>query len=238
MAGNRHNRCGAVRQLHLHRRRGRAEDTDQTAGEKRGGAGTGAYSGKNSWDQDNYASVAVDSEYPMRGSAGNYSTGHDENTRRNCCGGTGNPNGNNVTQHGDSWVYSSPYSGCGGRIIIFCINFINNGIITVNGTQSNGINGDSVRGWAPGGASGAGAIDLFYTSLNERGALTADGGNGLTISLTNWGSVSSGAGGNGSITLTQWSLDKIVKEERKKFTRDNWIYLMNNYSQRLKDEVI
>lgn len=184
-----------------------------------GGAGAGGFGGAYSGDR---TPISVNSTYPMRG-------GQAKATADGAQGGVGNPIGVST-----STAYKNNF-GCGGRIIIFCVDFINNGTITVNGTatlkiSSSASYGGSGQGW--GGASGAGAVDLFYNTLTKQGTITADGGANYTASHT------PGKGGNGSITLTPWSLDKVVKEERKKFTKNNWIYLMNNYSQRLKDEVI
>ena len=182
-----------------------------------GGAGSGAVT--NGPDESGYD---VNSTYPMRGS--NWGGALDTSRLGHVNGGNGNPTGANSQNN-------QTFTGCGGRIIIFCCNFTNNGNITVNGTS---ITND---GKYSGGASGAGAVDVFYTNLNEEGIITANGGagaRGQSPLTSNY----SGSGGNGSITLTQWNLDKVIKEERKMFTKDNWVYLFNNYSQRLREDVI
>lgn len=177
----------------------------------------------------NIFSPDVDSTYPMRG--GNGAEGHTWSFNQ---GGVGNP-------VGSSYRTSQSGFGCGGRVIIFCCNFTNNGNITVNGSntvQPDHITYDSstaaYQRETYGGASGAGAVDLFYTTLITEGIITANGGN----NYYGTNSKSPGKGGNGSITLTQWNLDKVIKEERKMFTKNNWIYLFNNYSQRLREDVI
>ena len=187
-----------------------------------GGAGSGGsflyYSG--------CQSPNVDEIYPMHGGAGG-----SDNTWGTNGGGVGNPVGlNNGTR-----TTNLNNFGCGGRIIIFCSNFENNGTITVDGTNTKqSISGNS---HSFGGASGAGAVDLFYTNLISEGTITANGGG--TFTYVNGGNIiTPGKGGNGSITLTQWNLDKVIKEERKMFTKDNWVYLFNNYSQRLREDVI
>ena len=181
------------------------------------GGGGGAYNG-------GVCPISVDSVYPMRGSDG-------VSANDNFFGGVGNPRGNsNPAKYTNSQGF-----GCGGRIIIFCNSFENNGNITVNGTTTVKIinstsYGGAGTGW--GGASGAGAVDLFYTNMITQGTITATGGDNFTLTHT------PGKGGNGSITLTQWNLDKVIKEERKMFTKDNWVYLFTEYTTRLREDVI
>ena len=198
-----------------------------------GGAGSGGaflvYRGGTSPD--------VDSEYPMHG--GNVS-GY--NTWGYNVGGVGNPPGPTKAEYQESSQYRNNF-GCGGRIIIFCSSFENNGEINVNGTATKKIRTytDDNAPDTFGGASGAGAIDLFYTNILNQGNLLANGGasfSARSYGTSSWLNSSPGAGGNGSITLTQWNLDKVIKEERKMFTKDNWVYLFSNYSQRLREDVI
>lgn len=175
-----------------------------------GGAGSGCIiNGPNNVGNN------VDSVYPMRGS----DWGGDTTKMGNGQGGCGNPTG----ASSDS---SQLFTGCGGRIIIFCASFKNSGNLTVNGTSSNNSS-------YPGGASGAGAIDVFYTTMVTQGTMTATGGTGATFN-----SGKSGNGGNGSITLTQWNFNKVIKDERKIFTKDNWVYLFTEYTARLREDVI
>ena len=189
-----------------------------------GGAGSGGsflyYEGNQSPD--------VDEIYPMHGGAGG---GY--NTWGTNVGGVGNPAGLN---NGTISTNLNNF-GCGGRIIIFCSNFENNGTITVNGTSTKMAVDVSGTSNSYGGASGGGAVDLFYHTLVAEGTITANGG-GTFSYAARYGNASPGKGGDGSITLTQWNLDKVIKEERKMFTKDNWIYLFNNYSQRLREDVI
>ena len=184
-----------------------------------GGAGSGASGGY----YEAIPPVSVNATYPMRGSNG-------VGNVREYLGGVGNPSGT-----GNYSNYSQNF-GCGGRIIIFCCNFTNNGNITVNGTQSKNAGEHNQRDQytGGGGASGAGAVDLFYHTLITEGTITANGGSVDAYSNT----TVAGKGGNGSITLTQWSLDKVIKEERKMFTQSNWTYLFDQYTTRLREDVI
>ena len=196
-----------------------------------GGAGSGGafwYYGGSSYPK---RTPDVDATYPMRG--GN---GGEYHTWQYNEGGVGNPIGKTYKLSGQDVTSSYGNNfGCGGRIIIFCSSFENNGTITVNGTATKKIL--TADAWGAGGASGAGAVDLFYYTMNEQGTITANGGGTFTYSGRG-GTISPGKGGNGSITLTQWSLDKVIKEERKKFTRDSWAYLFSEYTTRLREDVI
>ena len=181
-----------------------------------GGAGSGGiisgqtnYNGTQGQDQQ----ASVNSTYPMRG--GN---GYGGDPIMGGIEGIGNPNGNRGSQYQSG---TRPPSGCGGRIIIFCSNFANNGIITVNGTNQTNFN----NGAAYGGASGAGAVDLFYTNLNEQGNITANGGTGPYAHVK---------GGDGSITLTPWEKSSILKPTAKYMSKENMVYFLTNYIERLK----
>ena len=182
-----------------------------------GGAGSG---GASVAFQNNVGSPDVDTTYPMRGGTGVTYTSADK-----VQGGVGNPIGLNSDNT------RTNNFGCGGRIIIFCINFTNNGNITVNGTNAKK---QSDIYWIAraGGASGAGAVDLFYTTLNKQGTITANGG--ATYTVTDYNQ-HPGAGGNGSITLTQWTQSKVVKEAVKYFSRSNVDYLLTQMAERIKE---
>ena len=201
------------------------------------GSGTAFGGGAGSGGTFGYYRVSapdVDTTYPMRG--GN---GANHNTWVYNCGGVGNPPG---TSYGSNSYVITDYTnntGCGGRIIIFCSSFTNNGTITVNGTATKQPPTISKNGanLGLGAASGAGAVDIFYTTLVKRGTINANGGG--TYSVTYEGKTGTpGKGGNGSITLTQWFEKKVIKEERKIMTRSNWIYLFNNYTERLREDAI
>jgi len=182
-----------------------------------GGAGSGGSGGAYGGGAD---PINVDPIYPMRGSNG-------VNASDLFQGGVGNPSGlANGSQTGKQNF------GCGGRVIIFCTNFENNGTITVNGTATKQIStsagyGGAGAGW--GGASGAGAVDLFYSNLIEQGTITAEGGGNYTVTHT------PGKGGNGSITLSQWSQTKLFKTEVKYFSQANVAYLLTQLSDRIKE---
>ena len=185
-----------------------------------GGAGSGGFK-----SSVGCAPISVDSTYPMRGSNAN---GRDNSFYS---GGVGNPVGSSHTASGYSSTSIPQGVGCGGRIIVFCKTFENNGNITVNGTSTikiNSINDPySGAGCAWGGASGAGAVDLFYTTLAERGTITANGGDNFTSFST------PGKGGNGSITLTPWSKSAILKPIEKYMSKENMVYFLNQYVSRL-----
>ena len=191
-----------------------------------GGAGTGGVNdGAGSWNPS--ATLYVDETYPMRGSRGyGYRNNNDHNNFG--YGGVGNPAGDNY----DSWgkiVTPAQRTGVGGRLVIFCSEFINNGIISVNGISPNN---NTASGWSPsssGGASGAGAIDLFYYTLTTEGTLNAIGGSSVG---------GSGKGGDGSITLLNWDIEKVIREEEKVFTKENMVYLLTELTKRLKQDHI
>jgi len=165
-----------------------------------------------------FESVAPSTTYPMRGGVPTRTPGEGYYS---ATGGAGNPYGGNI-YGGYGGTNFETFFGCGGRVIIFCVNFTNNGIINVNGTNTKTYSGSN----AYGGASGAGAVDLFYTTLNEQGTITANGGTS---------SYDYGKGGNGSITLSQWSQTKLFKTEVKYFSQANVAYLLTQLSDRIKD---
>ena len=165
--------------------------------------GGGAGSGGGRFVPSDLNSPDVDTTYPMISGASSSGRGQ---------AGVGNP------------AKSSNAFGCGGRVIIFCTSFENNGNITVNGTDT--ISSYSDAGW--GGASGAGAIDVFYTSLVKEGTITANGGNNYTKS-----GCTPGKGGNGSITLSAWTRDSVLKPISKYMSKDNMVYFLNQYISRL-----
>ncbi len=83
----------------------------------------------------------------------------------------------------------------GGYIEIYANRFINNGVISTNGTNGNGNN------W-PGGGGGGGYIYLYITasipSYVKLGNINANGGNGGSVSGgCGFGSAAGGAGGGG-----------------------------------------
>ena len=194
-----------------------------------GGAGSGGmYWGEISTSTPS-SSPDVDSTYPMRGgnaSINNYSGAISG-------GGVGNPVGTSYESNGSVTSKYTQNFGCGGRIIIFCVSFINNGIITVNGTDSKSFNFGKIYE-SFGGASGAGAVDMFYTSLTKEGTITAVGGNNFVVNHDTYNH-SPGKGGNGSITLTPWTMDKLFKGEIKYFSNANVNYLLTELAERIRD---
>lgn len=166
----------------------------------------------------------VDSIYPMHGGDG----APNNNQQGFNGGGVGNPVGN---AKGKTTDYINNF-GCGGRVIIFCNSFTNNGIITVNGTATK--NYSTVQNFTSfGGASGAGAVDIFYTTLITEGTITANGGENFTVNHSGKYHTP-GAGGNGSITLAPWFKPSILKPIEKYMSKENMVYFLTNYIQRLK----
>ena len=184
-----------------------------------GGAGSGGVSKSGS-------SVDVNTTYPMRGGnsgGGHYSAG----------GGVGNPVGANGGSGTGGSHNISNNSGVGGRLIIFCSEFINNGTVSANGvatkqTADMSKYPNTDQSW--GGASGAGAIDLFYYTLTTEGTLNANGGANFTRNTT------PGKGGNGSITLLNWDIEKVVKPQKKYMSRDNMIYFLQGLVNRINGD--
>lgn len=170
-----------------------------------GGAGTGGYANSvGSWYPN--PSIYVDETYPMRGGNGvGYRCNNDCNAFG--YGGVGNPPGNGY----DSWgnrISATQNSGVGGRIVIFCSKFENNGTISSNGVTPVNNSSPTDRGErSSGGPSGGGAIDVFYNKLIKEGTIVANGGNAVPAK----GKISaSGKGGNGAITLTQYNASAFV----------------------------
>lgn len=172
-----------------------------------GGAGSGGCCGN---AVNTSSSPDVDTVYPMRGS-------NSHTLRSTTRGGVGNPSGN-----------AQSSKGCGGRVIIFCADFENNGTISANGVQSQSTGGDAMNPQSSGGSSGGGAVDLFYTNMILEGTIIANGGAG---GASNGGK--SGAGGKGSVTPLKWDKEKVVKAQVKKFTHDNWVQLFGTYAGRI-----
>ena len=165
-----------------------------------GGAGSGG--AISSYAQTSDKGCSVDQTYPMRGGRGVGGTSNDFRA----LGGTGNPCG--TSMHYSSWggATTEQYdqgNGVGGRIVIFCTTFINNGIISANGIDANtdaSVYGGQV---AYGGASGGGAIDIFYNKTPDEtnfGNIVATGG---LIGSTP-------SGGDGAITLTQYNASAFI----------------------------
>lgn len=165
----------------------------------------------------------IDTIYPMRGGVpGTNGWGNNE-------GGVGNPVSDPTGRASTIDGFTQNF-GCGGRIVIFCNNFTNNGTISVNGTNTKKpTKTQAVDHDGYGGASGAGAVDLFYTTLVKQGTITATGGDTFTMNGRK-----PGKGGNGSITLTAWDKSKIIKPIAKYMSRANMVYFLTEYITRLK----
>lgn len=120
------------------------------------------------------------------GKGGNAQTGFNANS----CGGAGNPGGDgNVAGYGGTGT-STPQSGTGGILVVFCTGTISgSGAIVANGSRGGGA-GNTV----PGGGSGGGSITVLYGSGTSP-SITANGEEGNNGS----GGVSyGGSGGAGT----------------------------------------
>lgn len=177
-----------------------------------GGAGSGGFGLLYEGRDCTSFNYNVDPTYPMKGGNGcRFNVG---TSNAHATGGVGNPIGTNTGGSAQDW-------GCGGRIIIFCVDFENNGTLNVNGTNSTAI--PSGGNSAYGGASGAGAIDYFYTNLLSDGTMSANGGVAIG---------GAGDGGDGCITPFQWNREILYRETLKKFSKDNWQYLFGQFADR------
>lgn len=172
-----------------------------------GGAGSGGETGTASNSIHN-----VDTTYPMIGGHGYSYTYYYAN------GGVGNPCGNETNKN-SFWNYTGhsytvPQNiGVGGRIIIFCNSFKNNGTIEANGISCSSM---SVWGGASGGASGGGAIDIFTRKIEKQGILQCNGGSGISITIDDHGEQRrSGNGGNGCFTISFLNFDIDLKDKKK-----------------------
>ena len=177
-----------------------------------GGAGCG---GTNGGIFSSTPDFSVNSTYPMRGSNASRNASYPDGGP----GGVGNPPGNNLygganTSNVELEYTAAQNTGVGGRIIIFCTKFENNGTILANGINSSSAfrkKGDNRVHVNSGGASGGGAVDLFYKTLVTQGTITANGGQGVNGLTCGANTVRrSGNGGNGSVTLTQYSMADFV----------------------------
>lgn len=81
----------------------------------------------------------------------------------------------------------------GGLLALYANDLYNGGEISANG-----MNGGAARGG--GGSSGGGSVNLFVNTIEDKGKVTANGGEAV-------GEVPGGAGGNGTVTIKQLSPD-------------------------------
>ena len=114
-------------------------------------------------------------------------------------GGVGNPGGGVSVE---SKRTTQGANGTGGLLVIYSNNYVNNGILSANGTTNN-ISYSPTYG--VGGASGAGSINIFTNQSTDniiKGTTSVVGGQSKTSS-TGSGSRTGGSGGSGTITYTQ-----------------------------------
>lgn len=119
------------------------------------------------------------------GKGGNAQVGFNANS----CGGAGNPGGDgNLAAYAGTGT-STPESGTGGVLIIFCNGAVSgSGSITSNGSRGGG-GGNTIAG----GGSGGGSVTLLYTSGTPP-TITANGGAGNNGNTANPNGGSGGAG--------------------------------------------
>ena len=196
-----------------------------------GGAGSGGV-------QHNDIGEDVNSIYPMRGGPG----GHTQNNDKSIVteGGVGYPRGDSYRNHAVVSGYDNN-SGVGGRVVIFCNEFINNGTISVNGVDCKYVGNNTPGGnncdTPSGGASGGGAVDIFYYTLTAEGTITATGGVGASLySYAAAMGGKSGNGGNGCITLLNWTIETIVKPQEKYMSKDNMIYFLQQLVNKINGD--
>lgn len=168
-----------------------------------GGAGSG---GKTGYDNTTYESNCdVDAVYSMRGAPGFAYSAY------GASGGVGNPSGtgeykSNYNYSSYVGAYQDQNTGVGGRIIIFCNTFINNGIIEANGIQAYS---STMYTSGSGGSSGGGAVDVFYFYSCQQGDITAKGGDAGNL-CTSWSTGTGGKGGDGSVTISQLNHEVLI----------------------------
>lgn len=165
-----------------------------------GGAGTSYSGGTGGGGCSCYDSGSNASDGSNDGGAGGVATCRRTSANNwNSTGGIGNPSGKNARRTSSAGVgNTSEYpknSGTGGLLILYCKNFVNEGIIESNGVNSELSNYNATTHCVPGGASGGGSINIFATIMSKRGTITADGGIGAS------GKAKGGNGGNGCITV-------------------------------------
>ena len=110
-------------------------------------------------------------------------------------GGAGNPGG-----AGTASGYNGQ-TGTGGLLVVYANTFVNKNTINANGMKG----GD---GYCPGGSSGGGSINIFYSKLKSTGTIVANGGIAAkNVPASGYQGVKGIAGGNGTVTLNKVSPD-------------------------------
>ena len=162
----------------------------------------------------------VNTTYPMRGGDGG--NGNIDGVRQ---GGVGNPKGQ-CKEYAKTTTKVSQNSGVGGRVIIYCVDFENNGNISANGVSSKCVTLSGYAGcYSGGGASGGGCVDIFYTNLIKEGTNTANGGSGYSQKGQDT-TGHTGNGGNGCVTLLNWDVQKVILPTVKYMSRANMLYFL------------
>lgn len=167
-----------------------------------GGSGGGGANFGGSFDGSSYNYCNA---YDYAGAGGHGRSGH---TAR-CTGGAGNPNGTESTFTGYNGVslISNNESGAGGIIwLIVGGNLVigASGIITAQGSRTDGLNANGYNWCSTGGGSGGGAIRIGYRgTLTNNGTITASGGVAGTYTGLSGGTNYSANGGNGGAGSVQ-----------------------------------
>ncbi len=93
--------------------------------------------------------------------------------------------------------------GTGGLLILYADELYNNGTITSNGSNVNGVRVNNTTRYSGGGASGGGSINIFANIAYEQGTVSANGGQS-TIKSKGLSYYSKGSdGGNGSYSTIE-----------------------------------
>jgi hypothetical protein len=176
-----------------------------------GGEGTGksatCFSGGSAGGGRNNAGATDTTGGNYGGQGGLGRSGH---TAR-CTGGAGNPNGNETTNgsYGGATNSSNGESGTGGSIWLIVggnLTIGASGLITVQGSRSDSINGNGYEWCSTGGGSGGGSIKIAYKgTFTNNGTINVNGGLAGVPFNDGAGNYSSegGNGGNGTYTALQ-----------------------------------
>jgi hypothetical protein len=170
-----------------------------------GGSGGGGANG--SLPTNSTASITGKNATSYGGAGG---IGWSQHTAR-CTGGAGNPNGTESTQdgYGGASNISSGQTGTGGVIWLIVggnLTIGASGIIKVNGSQPDGVDGNGYTWLSTGGGSGGGAVRIAHKgSFTNNGTINVAGGEGGSlIDGGNFGQAGKGGtGGVGTLTVLQ-----------------------------------
>jgi len=161
-----------------------------------GGSGGGGANYGSNWGDG--SSFNYCNAYSYGGQGGHGRSGH---TAR-CTGGAGNPNGTESTgtAYGGAVNVSNNETGTGGIIWLIVggnLTIGSTGLITVQGSRSDSLDGNGYEWLSTGGGSGAGAIRIAHRgTFTNNGTITYSGGQAGTFSDSG-GTQATANGGNG-----------------------------------------